>query len=186
MQTERAVMALLVVLGMAHAVDADEPLPDAKGRTVHVWVPERVDGRLVAFDPKTITVQPETGEARTFDRSAIEKMEVKRGKGWHMGMVFAGAGAGLLAGVTYAFATTCISSFWLTSDSVHATAASECHNSTAAQQTAAMIGGTAIGALVMGLATKNAGWEDIDVHHRVSAVIVPLPHGLAMAASVSF
>jgi hypothetical protein len=165
----------LLTVSIAPWATADSSLTEAKDQKVHVWVPDKVAGRLVAFDAQTVTIQPATGEARVFERTTIEKMEKARGAGFHVGMTLAGAGAGLLTAGVVAFA-------------VCDSRTTGCNDASWADVGVIAIGGAALGAAVLGLATRNHGWEDVtDFNHpKVSAVIVRRPRGVGVLVSVRF
>jgi len=175
-----AFLAALLTAGLARGVAADWPLAEAKDQTVHVWAPVRVEGRLVDFDAQTVTIKPAVGDARVFERSVIEKMEVSRGKSFHVGMTFAGAGAGALTGLAIAYAA-CDTSY--SSGNTDA-----CADATWGDVGRIALGGAALGALVTGLATKNAGWVDVADFRpaEVSARIVPRRRGVGLLVALRF
>lgn len=45
-----AFRAACLVVGLARAVAADSTLAASRNETVHVWAPDKVEGRLVAFE----------------------------------------------------------------------------------------------------------------------------------------
>jgi hypothetical protein len=175
-----AFWAALLTAGLARGVAAGSPLADAKNQTVHLWAPERVEGRLVDFDAQTVTVKPAVGDSRVFERSAIQKMEVSRGKSFHVGMTLAGAGAGALTGLAIAYAA-CDSSY--SSGNTDA-----CADATWGDVGRIALGGAALGALAAGLATKNAGWVDVADFRpaKVSARVVPQRRGVGVLVAVRF
>jgi hypothetical protein len=154
---------------------ADSSLEEARDHNVHVWAPDKAEGRLVAFDDQTVTLRPATGPVRVFDRSAIEKMEVARGAGFHVGMAFAGAGAGLLTALAAGYSAC------------DAGGPDACEDASWGKVGAIAAGGAAAGALIVGLATKNVGWHDVNGFRRkVTTAVSPSPRGLGLSLSVRF
>src|SRR5438552_16159270 len=77
-----------------------ESLGNAEGRKVRVWAPHRVYGTLTAFDRDTITVEMEGSKQRhVLPRKEIQKFEVRRSRKMRVGLIFAGAGVGLVTGL---------------------------------------------------------------------------------------
>lgn len=174
------VTVLLMAVGLARAAGADSPLAEARDQTVRIWAPDRLEGRLVAFDDHTVTVTTATGEARAFDRSTIERMEVSRGRSFHVGLTFAGAGAGAFTALAIGYAA-CDSSY----ESGNADA---CADASWGDVGRLALGGAAVGALAAALATKNAGWVDVADFRsaRVSARITPKRRGAGLQVALRF
>jgi hypothetical protein len=161
-------------------VAADSSLLEARDQTVHLWAPEKVEGRLVAFDDHTVTVKTATGAAQVFDRSAIQKMEVSRGKKFHVGITFAGAGAGALTALLIGYAA-CDSSY--SSGNTEA-----CDDADWRDVGRLALGGAAVGALATALATQHIGWVDVADFRsaRVSARITPQRRGAGLQVALRF
>ena len=176
----KTMFTAMLMVGLARVAAADSSLLEARDQTVHVWAPEKVEGRLVAFDDHTVTVKTAAGAARVFDRSAIEKMEVSRGRSFHVGITFAGAGAGALTALVIGLAA-CDSSY----SSGNADA---CADASWGDVGRLALGGAAVGALATALATRNAGWVDVADFHsaRVSARITPQRRGAGLQLALRF
>ena len=172
--------AACLVVGLARAVAAESTLAESRNEIVHVWAPDNVEGRLVAFDAKTVTLKPSVGEARVFERSAIQKMEASRGRSFHVGLTLAGAGAGALTGLAIGFAA-CDASY----ESGNTDA---CADADWGDVGRIALGGAVAGALITGLATKNAGWVDIADFRpaKVSARITPQRRGVGLQVALRF
>ena len=172
-----AALALLT-LGLAPWAAADVTLEEARDHQVHVWAPDRVTGRLVGFDDKTVTLRLPDGARKVFDRTAIDKMEMKRGRGFHVGLTLAGAGAGALTALGFAVGSC----------EVAVSSPSNLCDSDGTDFALVALGSAALGALVTHLATRNIGWRDVAEFEKakVSTAIVPQRRGLGVLVAVRF
>ena len=172
----RVILAVPVLaFALTRGAAGDSSLEEARDHTVHLWAPDKAAGRLVAFDDQTVTLQPTTGPVRVFDRSAIGRMEVSRGAGFHVGMAFAGAGAGLL---------TALAAGYSACDTGGPDA---CQNASWGDVGALAAGGAVVGAVIVGLATKNVGWHDVDGFRRkITTSVAPSPRGVGLSMSIRF
>ena len=180
------VTGLLILGGVsATADDGGVALAEAKGRTVRVWSPGRVDGTLTAFDDQSVTVRLPNGEARHFDRAAIDKMRVAgRGTGFYFGLGSAGAVAGAALGIFYAWAIKA-QCYQPDPNSPHTACRNGLGGGTAA---AAAVGGAAVGAFATIVPVRHhKGWgPDVDFRARPAVLVVPARRGIAVVASVRF
>jgi len=169
----------LLAIGLAPWAGAQATLREARDHPVKVWVPDRVTGQLVGFDEQTVTLRLPGGATKVFDRTAIDKMEMGRSRGFHVGLTLAGAGAGLLTAVAL-LAGTCMAET--------TGGPSKVCDANGSDVALIALGGAAVGALATGLATRNVGWRDVAEFEKtkVSAALLPRPHGMGVLVSVRF
>ena len=155
-----------------------ESLGAAERRKVRVWAPHRVYGTLAAFDHDTITVEMEgSKERRVLPRKEIQKFEVRRSHKAHVGLVAAGAGAGLLAGLTAALATDCaVTNYYEPRP--------DCRPATGGHYAALAAAGTALGAGITALLTREL-WADVD-YGRLAVGVLPTAHGAQVKLALRF
>jgi hypothetical protein len=155
-----------------------ESLGGAEGRKVRVWAPQRVYGTLAAFDRDTITVETEgSKERQVLPRKEIQKFEVRRSSKLRVGLIFAGAGVGLLGGVGAAGITDCAAIHYYQPQP-------DCRPATGGHYAAWVAGGTALGAAITALLTREL-WADVDYGH-VAVGVIPTAHGAQMRLALRF
>jgi hypothetical protein len=158
---------------------AGEPLllRDGKGRTVAVWAPSRVEGRLTAFDASTVTIELPNGDAAIVARSRVDRMQVKIDRSVEsvsLGVAGAAFGGGVgLAVVAFDHRKCLLRSPGCTADSPP-------------YRTGILIG-AAVGALVTVFPIwRQNGWRDIEVRERVEVSVIPVRGGVGALARVTF
>jgi hypothetical protein len=155
-----------------------ESLGGAEGRKVRVWAPHRVYGTLTAFDHDTITVEMEgSKERQVLPRKEIQKFEVRRTHKAHVGWVAAGAGAGLLVGLTAALATDCAAINYYEPQP-------NCRPAAGGRYAGLAAAGTVLGAGLTALLTREL-WADVDYGH-VAVGVIPTAHGAQVKLALRF
>jgi hypothetical protein len=154
-----------------------ESLGGAEGRKVRVWAPHRVYGTLAAFDHDTITVEMERSKERqVLPRKEIQKFEVRRSNKLRVGLIFAGAGTGLVAGLVAGLASDCAATVYAVPD--------DCQPATGGHYAAWAAGGTALGAAITALVTREL-WANVDYGH-VAVGVIPTALGAQMRLALRF
>jgi hypothetical protein len=157
-----------------------ETLGAAEGRKVRVWAPHRVDGTLTTFDRDTITVEIEgSKERRVLPVKEIQKFEVRRSRKLRIGLIFAGAGVGLVTGLVGALAGDCAA---INYDNPNPRP--NCQPATGGHYAAWAAGGTSLGAAITALVTREL-WADVDYGH-VAVSVLPTAHGAQMRLALRF
>ena len=174
-------MKMTIVCALALSASAlpcgAETLGGAEGRKVRVWAPHRVDGTLAAFDRDSITVEIEgSKERRVLPIKEIQKFEARRSRRLRVGLIFAGAGTGLVAGVVAGAASDCAATVYAVSDG--------CQPATGGHYAAWAAGGTALGAVITALVTREM-WADVDYGH-VAVGVIPTARGAQMRLALRF
>jgi hypothetical protein len=171
--------AIICVLAFFAALPCgSETLGGAEGRKVRVWAPHRVDGTLTTFDRDSITVEMEgSKERRVLPMKEIQKFEVRRSRKLRVGLIFAGAGLGLLAGVVAAAADCATLDYYYEPQP-------DCRPATGRHYAAWTAAGTALGAAITALVTREL-WADVDYGH-VAVSVLPTAHGAQMRLALRF
>jgi hypothetical protein len=155
-----------------------ESLGNAEGRKVRVWAPHRVYGTLTAFDHDTITVETEgSKERQVLPRKEIQKFEVRRTRKAHVGLIFAGAGVGLLTGVSIALISDCAARTDTARDP-------DCRPAPGGRYAGLAAAGTVLGAGITALLTREL-WADVDYGH-VAVGVFPTAHGAQVKLALRF
>ena len=171
---------ICVIAFLAALPCRSESLGNAEGRKVRVWAPHRVYGTLAAFDRDTITVEMEgSKERQVIPRKEIQKFEVRRTHKKRVGLVAAGAGAGLLAGLTAVLVSDCGAALYQTP-----AARADCRPATGGHDAGLVAAGTALGAGITALLTREL-WADVDYGH-VAVGVLPTAHGAQMRLALRF
>jgi hypothetical protein len=154
-----------------------ETLGATEGRKVRVWAPHRVNGTLTTFDRDSITVEMEgSKERRVLPIKEIQKFEVRRSQKLRVGLIFAGAGTGLMAGLVVGTFSDCAATVYAVPD--------DCQPATGGHYAAWAAGGTALGAAITALVTREM-WADVEYGH-VAVGVIPTARGAQMRLALRF
>jgi hypothetical protein len=170
-----AVACFAVGASTAHAEKM--ALNEALGKTVVVWSPEPMEGRLTWIDTDTVALRLSTGESRDVERASITRMRVLA---VHGARSYVETGLwGAVSGAALGLSTAAISRPFCRAYPT------DCEDGPLPYRDGALAGAVYGVARALIPAWLHR-WRDVEVGPSVQAGVLPVRRGAAVMATISF